>query len=98
MISVFLRRVTNHIRSRLLHFFLSRTTEVLSLATGKGVYRSFREVVSVYLLIDRIYVYKANSSPVNPTLFRYDNPCFSLKGNNDWWERLTYYRAVVVVR
>ena len=25
-------------------------------------------------------------TPVNARHFRDDTPCFSLKGNNDWWE------------
>ena len=32
---------------------------------------------------------------VNSMHFRDGTPCFSLKGNHDWWERETYNRSPV---
>ena len=45
-----------------------------------------RKIVSVYLLIDRMYAFQPNS-PVDPMHLGDGTSRFSLKGENDWWDR-----------
>ena len=86
-----------------MNFYFDRTTATLEfffLRRGwnfrmvPGTWYLAWYIVSVYLLIDRTNVFQP-SSLLNPTHFGDGTSCFSLKGENDWWDRGTCDRMFV---